>query len=82
MRIALWIRVLLWIILKERVKATSNQLLKYRYQYFIYLLTNDNRYAKQSIDALMAVIGTLLPKNKEEYPHQAENSIVNFDVAD
>lgn len=30
---------------EERVKATSNQLLKYRYQYFIYLLTNDNRYA-------------------------------------
>lgn len=60
---------------EERVKATSNQLLKYRYQYFIYLLTNDNRYAKQSIDALMAVIGTLLPKNKEEYPHQAENAL-------
>lgn len=60
---------------EERVKATSNQLLKYRYQYFIYLLTNDNRYAKQSIDALMAMIGTLLPENKEEYPHQAENAL-------
>lgn len=33
----------------ERVKATNNQLLKYRYNYFISLLTNDNRYAKQSI---------------------------------
>ena len=30
----------------ERVKATNNQLLKYRYNYFISLLTNDNRYAK------------------------------------
>ena len=60
---------------EERVKATNNQLLKYRYQYFIYLLTNDNRHAKQSIDALMAVIGTLLPENKEEYPHQAENAL-------
>lgn len=47
----------------ERVKATNNQLLKYRYNYFISLLTNDNRYAKQSIDALIAVINTLLPIN-------------------
>ena len=31
----------------ERVKATNNQLLKYRYNYFISLLTNDNRYAKR-----------------------------------
>lgn len=59
----------------ERVKATNNQLLKYRYNYFISLLTNDNRYAKQSIDALIAVIDTLLPKDKEDYPHGAEKAI-------
>ena len=59
----------------ERTKTTNNQLLKYRYQYFIYLLTNDNRNAKQSIDALIAVIGTLLPENKEDYPYRAENAI-------
>lgn len=59
----------------ERIKATNNQLLKYRYNYFISLLTNDNRYAKQSIDALIAVIDTLLPKDKEDYPHGAEKAI-------
>lgn len=39
------------------------------------MFTNDNRYAKRSIDALIAVIGTLLPENKEEYPYRAENAI-------
>lgn len=39
------------------------------------MLTNDNRYAKQSIDALIAVIDTLLPKDKEDYPHGAEKAI-------
>ena len=49
----------------ERAKITNNQLLKYRYNYFAYLLyPNDNRYAKQSIDALVEVVGTLLPKIK------------------
>lgn len=56
-------------------KATNNQLLKYRYNYFVYLFTNDNRYAKQSIDALMEVVGTLLPEDNEDYPHQAEDAI-------
>lgn len=59
----------------DRTKTTKNQLLKYRYHYFNYLFTNDNRYAKRSIDALIAVIGTLLPENKEEYPYRAENAI-------
>ena len=59
----------------ERAKVTNNQLLKYRYNYFAYLLTNDNRYAKQSIDALMKVLDTLLPKDKEDYPHRAEDAI-------
>lgn len=59
----------------ERIKATNNQLLKYRYNYFIYLLTNDNRYAKKAIDALIEVIGTLLPEDKEDYPQHAEDAI-------
>ena len=59
----------------ERAKTTNNQLLKYRYNYFTYLLTNDNRYAKQSIDALIEVFGTLLPEDKENYPHHAEEDI-------
>ena len=60
---------------EERVKVTNNPLLKYRYNYFVYLYTNDNRYAKQSIDALMVVIDTLLPEDKEDYPHRAEDAI-------
>lgn len=59
----------------ERIKATNNQLLKCRYNYFALLLTNDNRYAKQSVDALMTVIGSLLPEDKEDYLHEAENAI-------
>ena len=60
----------------ERAKITNNQLLKYRYNYFAYLLyPNDNRYAKQSIDALVEVVGTLLPEDKDDYPHQAEDAI-------
>lgn len=59
----------------ERIKATNNKLLKYRYNYFIYLLTNDNRYAKKAIDALIEVIGTLLPEDKEDYPQHAEDAI-------
>lgn len=34
---------------EERVKATSNQLLKYRYQYFIYLLTNDKLCGRKEV---------------------------------
>lgn len=59
----------------QRIKATHNQLIKYRYNYFIYLLTNNNSYAKESINALMMVIDTLLPEDKEDYPHQAENAL-------
>ena len=60
----------------ERAKATNNQLLKYRYNYFAYLLfKNDNRYAEQAIDALMEVVSSLLPEDKEDYPHIAEEAI-------
>jgi len=60
----------------ERGNATNNLLLKYRYNYFAHLLTaNDNRYAKRAIDALMGVIETLLPDDKEDYPHHADDAI-------
>ena len=37
----------------DRIKSTSNQLLKYRYNYFAYLLNpKDKRFAKQAIEAL------------------------------
>jgi hypothetical protein len=60
----------------ERANTTNNLLLKYRYNYFAYLLTaNDNRFAKRAIDALMGVIESLLPDDKEEYPHHADDAI-------
>lgn len=60
----------------ERAKATNNQLLRYRYNYFAHLLsTNDNRFAKRAIDDLMDVIESLLPEDKEDYPHQAEDAM-------
>ncbi len=60
----------------ERANATNNQLLKYRYNYFAYLLSaKDNRIAKEAIDALIKVIHSLLPEDKEDYPHNAEDAI-------
>lgn len=60
----------------ERANVTNNLLLKYRYNYFAYLLTtNDNRFAQRAIDALMCVIETLLPDDKEGYPHHADDAI-------
>ncbi len=60
----------------ERANAANSQLLKYRYNYFAYLLsTEDNRFAKRAIDALIEVIYSLLPKDKEDYPQYAEDAI-------
>ena len=62
--------------LDERSNATNNLLLKYRYNYFAYLLTtNDNRFAQRAIDALIGVIESLLPDDKEDYPHHADDAI-------
>lgn len=62
---------------EERTNATNNQLLKYRYNYFAYLLsTSDNRFAKKAIDALLGVIESLLPEDKEDYPLHADDAIV------
>ena len=61
---------------EERANITNNKLLKYRYNYFAYLLSNnDNRFAKHSIDALIEVIESLLPKDKDDYPKYAEDAI-------
>lgn len=62
--------------LNERVNVTNNLLLKYRYNYFAHLLTtNDNRFAQRAIDALIGTIESLLPDNKEDYPHHADDAI-------
>lgn len=60
---------------EDRIKATGNQLLKYRYSYFAYLLTNNNRYAKSAVDALIDGLMGLLPEDKEDYPHKADDAI-------
>lgn len=39
------------------------------------LTTNDNRFAQRAINALMCVIETLLPDDKEGYPHHADDAI-------
>lgn len=59
----------------ERIKATDNLLLKYRYGYFAYLLSNNNQYAQRALDALIDVIDGLLPEDKEDYPHNADDAI-------
>ena len=58
-----------------RLNTTNNKLLKYRYGYFVFLLTNDNRYGQQTIDALIECIQDLLPEDRDDYPHQAEDAI-------
>ncbi len=64
---------------EERANVTNNKLLKYRYNYFAYLLSiNDNRFAKHSIDALIEVIESLLPKDKDDYPQYAKDAIEIF----
>ena len=61
--------------LDKRIKATNNSLLKYRYCYFSYLLSNDNRYAQRAIDSLMDCLWGLLPENKDDYPYRADDVI-------
>lgn len=60
---------------EERIKSTSNLLLKYRYSYFAYLLSNNNQYAKMAVDALIDGITGLLPLDKEDYPHKADDAV-------
>ena len=61
---------------EERANVTNNKLLKYRYNYFAYLLSiNDNRFAQHSIDALIEEIESLLPKDKDDYPQYAKDAI-------
>ena len=62
--------------LSARLDSTNNNLLKYRYNHFIFLLTNDNRYGQQAIDALIYCFQGLLPEDKNDYPHQTDDAIV------
>ena len=59
----------------ERIKATDNLLLKYRYGYFAFLLSNNNQYAQRALDALLCVIEELLPEDKDNYPHNADDAL-------
>lgn len=59
----------------ERISSTKNQFLKYRYYYFLYFLSNNNKYAEKAVDALMICLKDLLPKEKYVYPHNIENTI-------
>lgn len=60
---------------EERIKSTGNTLLKYRYCYFAYLLSNNNQYAKVAVDALIDGLMGLLPEDKEDYPHRADDAV-------
>ena len=60
---------------KERIQATRNALLKYRYSYFAYVLSKNNQLAKQAIDALIEGLSGLLPGDKEDYPHKADDAV-------
>ncbi|MBR4390509.1 MAG: DUF4209 domain-containing protein [Bacteroidales bacterium] len=60
---------------KKRIENTNNYFLRYRYCYFAYLLTKNNCFAKNAVDALILCINNLLPENKEEYPNQAVKAI-------
>lgn len=46
--------------LRMRAKETANPILLYRYNLFLYALTNDNRYARKSIDAIIDGLPSLL----------------------
>lgn len=58
-----------------RIKAMDNLLLKYRYSYFAYLLSKNNRYAQKAVDALIEGFAALLPDDKDDYPHGAEDAV-------
>ena len=58
----------------ERIEATGKLLLKYRYSYFAYLLSKNNRFAQQAVYALIEGFATLLPEDKDDYPHGAEDA--------
>ncbi len=45
--------------LLHRLSETSNPVLLYRYNLFLYALTKDNRYAGRSIDALVECLPSL-----------------------
>lgn len=58
-----------------RIAATHNPLLKYRYSYFAYLLSKNNQFAKQAVDALIDGLSGMLPAEKNDYPRKADDAI-------
>ncbi len=65
-----------WTVLKEereqkisyltmRAKETSNPILQYRYNLFLYALTKDNRFARKSIDAIIASLPSLMSDDEK-----------------
>ena len=61
--------------LKKRIKCTANNILKYRYCYFLYLLSSNKTYAEEVINTLIKCLEDLLPKENDGYPHNAEDAI-------
>lgn len=47
----------------------------YRYSYFAYLLSNNNRFAKQAVNAPVEGIGRLLSHKKDDYPHCVDDAM-------
>lgn len=60
---------------EERIKTTNNKLLIYRYCYFAYLLSKNNQFAKQALDALIEGFASMLPEHKDDYPHKADDAV-------
>lgn len=51
--------------LKNRAEETANPILRYRYYLFLFALTKDNRYARKSIDAIIACLPSLLSDDEK-----------------
>lgn len=63
----------------KRSVESNNMLLKYRYSYFLYKLSSDNRYAKNTIDNLISCIPELLSEFKDcIYVEKALDIILNL----
>ena len=54
------------IYLKRRVAETSNPILRYRYNLFLFALAKDNRYANQCIDAILEIMPSILVDDDED----------------
>lgn len=63
----------------KRSEETNNKLLKYRYSYFLYRLSSNNRHAKNAIDNLISCISELLLEfNDRIYVEKTLDIILNL----